>query len=110
MIKAPIKGTSADGARSHRVRRRTDVQNNTSESSEDHPDRQPDITDSCLSQDLENTREKIPTSLSFSFTFKAGLIRPQRILDILLLVLADGAAAHTFIRRGGKVVSWDSID
>lgn len=56
---------SADGARSRGVRWRTDVQNNTSESSEDHSDRQPDITVSCLSQDLENTRKKNPNPSLF---------------------------------------------
>lgn len=47
-------------------------------------------TDSRISQSVAYRRtlkipgKKIPTPLSF--TFKAGLIRPQRILDILLLV------------------------
>lgn len=71
MIKVLIKGTSADGVRSCRVRWRTDFQNNTSESSEDHSDRQPDITVSCLSQDLENTRKKKSQPL-FLFHLQSG--------------------------------------
>lgn len=83
-----IKGTS------RRVSQRTDVQNNTSRPGEDHSNRQPDITVSFLSQDLEQQRN--------SFAFKYGLKE--------YLLFAGGCIIHTFSQRVGKVGSWDSID